>query len=230
MQIPLAVGPTVRTQHAVLGSQGARIRMPLEYASYLIEKGQLECAIEILEQGRALLWSEMRGLRTSVDQIHRVGPTLADKFLAVSKDIEVVAMSLSPLSSSNGDRVGYNDAAGGHDETDALTQMLQEQRKLMQERQVITSQIREIPGFEHFLKADSFDTLRRAASGGPTIIINHCRWRYDIVIVLHNVPPSLIPTSRLFYDRVVALEKSLLNARKRRPRIERVQPSALLGA
>ena len=215
MQSPLAVGPTVQTQHAILGSQGPRIRMPLEYASYLIEKGQLECAIETLEQGRALLWSEMRGLRTSVDQLDRVNPTLADRFLAISKDIEAVAMSLSPLSSSHEDRAGHNDAAGGHDETDAFTRMLQEQRMLMQERQAITSQIREIPGCEHFLKAVSFDTLRRAASGGPIIIINHCRWGCDIIIVLHDAPSSLIPTSRLFYHRAVALEKSLLDARKR---------------
>jgi len=216
MQSSLAVGPTVQTQHTVLGNQGSRIRMPLEYASYLIEKGQLECAIERLEQGRALLWSEMRGLRTSVDQLRRVNPTVADRFLAVSKDIEAVAMSLSPLSSSSHeDRVTLDDAAGGHEGIDAFTRMLQEQRRLMQERQTITSQICAIPGFEHFLKAVSFHTLRRAASGGPIIIINHCRWRCDIVIVLHDSPPSLIPTSRLFYDRAIALENSLLDARRR---------------
>src|SRR5260221_13836819 len=118
----------------------------------------------------------MRGLRTSVDQLRRVDSTLADRFLAVSKDIEAVATPLSPLPSSHGDRMTLNDAAGGHEEIDAFTRMLQEQRRLMQERQAIMSQIRTMPGFEHFLKAVSFHTLRRAASGGPIIVINHCYW------------------------------------------------------
>ncbi|KAH9980709.1 hypothetical protein BJV74DRAFT_855532, partial [Russula compacta] len=33
------------------------------------EIGQLEQAIETLERGRGLLWSEMRGLRSSIDHL-----------------------------------------------------------------------------------------------------------------------------------------------------------------
>ena len=153
MQSSLAVGPTVQTQHTILGNLGQKMRMPLEYASYLIERGQLGLAIETLEQGRALLWSEMQGLSTSIDQLRRVHHTLADKFMAVSKDLEVVAMSVSPSQSSHEDRVTLPDTAGVHEEMDTFTRILQEQRRLMQERQAIVSQIRAMSGFEHFLTA-----------------------------------------------------------------------------
>lgn len=63
---------------------------PLGYASFLIERGQLETVVEVLEQGRALLWSEMRGLRTPVDQLCNVDPALADKFRDVSQALEAV--------------------------------------------------------------------------------------------------------------------------------------------
>lgn len=204
-------GPTVQTQHVVIKNLGTHMRIPLDYASFLIEMGQLELAVETLEQGRAFLWSEMRGLRTSVDQLHSVDPTLADKFRDVSRALEAVTTSISLYENSE----TSPDTGGGHEETDAFSQTLKEQRRILQDRQAIISQIRKLPGFESFLKAVPFYTLRNAASGGPIVIINHCSWRCDIVIVLKNSPPSLIPTPRGFYERANALADRLLNVRKK---------------
>ena len=55
------------------------------------------------------------------------------------------------------------------------------------------------------MKAVRFRTLQDAASRGPIIIINHCRWRYDILIVLHDSPPSFITTTEGFYERASEL-------------------------
>jgi CHAT domain-containing protein len=60
-----------------------------------------------------------------------------------------------------------------------------------------------------------FDTLRSAASSGPVIIINHSRWRSDILILLHDMPPSLISTPHYFYDRATALKDKLLDSRRK---------------
>ncbi|KAI9449759.1 CHAT domain-containing protein [Lactarius psammicola] len=65
-----------------------------------------------------------------------------------------------------------------------------------------------------FLQAHpQFDTLRSAASSGPVIIINHSIWRSDILILLPDTSPSLIPTPRDFYDRARALKDKLLDSR-----------------
>lgn len=211
----LIVGPTVQAQHTIMGNIGSYMRIPLEYASYQIERGQLEPAIEVLEEGRALLWSEMRGLRSSTDQLRKIDPTLADKFLTLSKALEAVTTTTSRSLQPQKDTIPLLDLAAGHEEIDAFNQMLKEQRRLLQERRAIISQIRTTPGFEHFLKAVPFHRLRNAASRGPIIIINHCLWRCDIVIVLRDAPPSPIPTTRQFYKRAITLESKLLDARKK---------------
>ncbi|KAH9048443.1 CHAT domain-containing protein [Lactarius hengduanensis] len=204
-------GPTVQTQHVIIRNLGNHMQIPLDYASFLIERGQLEMAIEMLEQGRALLWSEMRGLRTPVDQLRNVDPTLADKFRDVSQALEAVTTSIS-LHENSETPPGTE---RGHEETDTFSHTLKEQRRVLQDRQEIISQIRKLSGFESFLKAVPFHTLRNAASGGPIVIVNHCRWRCDIVIVLKDAAPSLIPTPREFYERANTLADRLLNARKK---------------
>ena len=63
--------------------------------------------------------------------------------------------------------------------------------------------------------APSFNTLRSASSRGPVIIINHCQWRSDIVIILHNSLPCSIPTTEAFYADANKLQDELVGARKR---------------
>ena len=58
-----------------------------------------------------------------------------------------------------------------------------------------------------------FDTLRSAASSGPVIIVNHAALRSDILILLHNAYPSLIPTPNDFYNRARELKDKLLISR-----------------
>ncbi len=62
-------------------------------------------------------------------------------------------------------------------------------RKLWDDREKLTSQIRALPGLDTFLKPPCFDTLHHAACHGPVIIINHSERRSDILILLYNFPP-----------------------------------------
>ncbi|KAI9433884.1 hypothetical protein H4582DRAFT_2101246 [Lactarius indigo] len=83
MQDTLLFAPTLQLQHATLVKlPDESHRMPLDYASYWINLHQLGQAIQTLERGRALLWSQMSHFRTSVDQLLEVDPDLAYKFAA----------------------------------------------------------------------------------------------------------------------------------------------------
>jgi hypothetical protein len=53
----------------------------------------LERAIEALEQGRGLLWSEMRGLRASTDRLRAENPDLAKRFTAINQELEILTTS-----------------------------------------------------------------------------------------------------------------------------------------
>ena len=95
---------------------------------------------------------------------------------------------------------------------DPFGRLLVKQRKLWKERNDLISQIQVLLDFHSFLTSPSFHTPRSAASNGPVIIINHSKWRSDILILLHNTSPS-ISTPDDFFGRASALKDELLDAR-----------------
>jgi CHAT domain-containing protein len=206
----LTFAPTLETQHSRLVTMRHDIEtLPLDYASYQVHAGKLKEAIETLEQGRGLLWSEMRGLRTSIDRLRAADSFLAEKFAEVNRELaEALTMSGSPSSWTNDCKVD------GGEGIDPIGRVVLKQRNLLDERTGLLTRIRSLLGFENFLTTPSFDTLRSVAANGPVIVINHSKWRSDIIILLHNSPPSLITTPDSFYEFATGLENLLLSARK----------------
>jgi tetratricopeptide (TPR) repeat protein len=211
MQASLTFAPTLDLQHSLLVAMGDALKaMPLDYASHQIHTGQLERAIETLERGRVLLWSEMRGLRTSMDQIRLANPGLADKFDGVNKELEAVTMAISLDSNIIGGGGG-----SGLEGMDPYGRHVLRQRKLLDDREKLISKVQAMPGFDTFLKPPSFNTLYSSAFHGPVIIINHSWWRSDIIILLRNASPSLIHPPDNFYCRAIKLQDRLLEEREK---------------
>ncbi len=211
IQDTLVFAPTLELQHVTLATLYHTHRMPLDYASYQVNLGQLEEAVETLERGRALLWSEMRHLRTSIDQLLQADPQLGHEFAVINRDLEELTKSIPPSHELSIDKGGADDLRA----VDPFGRLLLKQRSLLKERDRLISQIQVLPGFDSFLTSLSFDALRSSASSGPVIIINHSIWRSDILILLHNASPSLIPTPVNFYLRASALKDELLDARNK---------------
>ncbi len=65
---------TVQRQSATIGRLGLKIQIPLEYASYQIERGQLELAVETIEQGQFWL-KESSDLNWMRKKIMNMGTT-----------------------------------------------------------------------------------------------------------------------------------------------------------
>jgi len=199
MQNTLLFAPTLQLQETTFAKSDDSHRMPLDYASYQVDLHQLEEAIVTLERGRALLWSEMRHLRASIDQLLQTDPQLGHKFAAVNRDLEELTKSIPPSHQLGMDDGGVDDLRA----VDPFGRLLLKQRSLLKERETLISQIQALPSFDSFLKSPSFDTLRSAASSGPVIIINHSYWRSDILILIHNTfPPSSRPLTISFVVRV----------------------------
>ncbi|KAH9025952.1 CHAT domain-containing protein [Lactarius pseudohatsudake] len=210
MQDSLSFSPTVQIQHDRLVAMGDMCKgMSFDYASYQVGLGRLEAAVETLEQGRALLWSEMRGLRTPTTEPNEEDLPLARRLAEINQELETVATSIAPSRSLETE----NSVTQGSDGIDAFGRLFLRQRKLQEERDELISQLQGRPGFEGFWKTPSFATLRLAASHGPVIIINHCEWRCDILILLSNASPSLISTPEDFFDRANKLNDRLLDVR-----------------
>ncbi|KAH9970408.1 CHAT domain-containing protein [Lactifluus volemus] len=204
MQDTLSYAPTLESQHHRLVYMRVGFQdVPLCYASYQIDKGQPRKAIETLERGRALLWSEMRDFRTSTDQLRAVDPTLAAEFEAINRDLEQVTMSMAPCGNME----------TGSWKTDPLSHLVTKQRQFLGDRNKLISRIRALPNFRNFLEPPSFDALRSAALHGPVIIINHCEWRCDLLVLCRD-SLSLITTTHDFYSRAIELGDRLVDARK----------------
>ena len=214
----LLFAPTLETQNFHLVSQcNFYEELPKSMASYEISRGRLSDAIQALERGRALIWSEMRGYRTSIDQIAFASP-LAEEFTAVNRELETLTTSVSPDIMMNDDN-GHEDGKG----MDKFGRLMVRHRELSAKRKDLVSQIQALPGLEGFCKTPSFDNLRSAALHGPVIIVNHSSWRCDILIVLYHTHPSLITTPHDFYDRAIELRNRLVRARNNNTALESEQ-------
>jgi CHAT domain-containing protein/tetratricopeptide (TPR) repeat protein len=225
MQDSLVYAPTLEIQHFRLVEMDVKQqRLPLDCASHQIHIGHVEQAVETLEHGRGLLFSEMRGLRTSLDQLRAVDTPLAEKFANINQELETLTTTTVSPGASN------DSGAKGHDEMEPFGRLVMRQRELTEERERLILYIRTLPGFEQFLSVPSFHTLRSAAARGPVIIINHNKWRSDIIILLHDSPPSLIPTPDEFYGHAEAMRDKLLTARKQPEGLDSMNYQEALGS
>ena len=212
MQKSFSFAPTVSVQHTCLVTMGEDCQtMPLEHASYQIHLGRFEEAVETLEQGRTLLWSEMRGLRNPVYRLIMEDSSLAKRFSEINQELETLTIAATPSGRPEVEG-GVHD---GKDGTDPFGRLVIKRKKLVDERDALIAQIQNRPGLEGFLRAPSFDTLRSAASRGPVIIVNHCEWRSDTIIIFHNSLPCSIPTAKTFYADANKLQDELVKARNR---------------
>ncbi|KAH9962742.1 CHAT domain-containing protein [Lactifluus volemus] len=174
--------------------------------------GQLNRAIEALERGRALLWSEMRSFRTSTDRLAAVDLALAEEFVAINSKLEQVTTSIVPYGITQ--REGSGGEGSGR--LDPFGPLVEKRQKLVDDRVKLISRIRALPDLDNFLKPPLFDTLRSAALRGPVIIINHCkRFRSDILILFYASPLSHITTTDDFHDRALQLGDRLVKDRKK---------------
>ncbi|PSR99051.1 hypothetical protein PHLCEN_2v4208 [Hermanssonia centrifuga] len=169
-------------------------------ASYAIEIGNTERAVEMLERGRGLLWSQMRGFRSPLDRLREVDTSLADQFSSISRALEVLAISLS----DNAPQEYAGDGTGGIDNSATTDTLLRRKRLLLQELNEIISKIRATQGFDDFLRAKPFATLQTAAIHGPVILVNRHESRSDGIIILHDRAPIIIPLSSSFHKDIAA--------------------------
>ena len=128
-------------------------------------------AVELLEQGRGVFWSQLSRLRSPLDDLIGSGPagkTLADEFTGL-------ALLIRNALNSPG--------ANQHERVCRLNLGMQR----------VVTDVRKLPGLSRFLLPLLFSDLQRAASGGPVIIVNACKYGCDALIVFPDRDPVHIP-------------------------------------
>ncbi|MEI7031869.1 CHAT domain-containing protein [Streptomyces pratensis] len=129
--------------------------MPREAAALAISAGQPELAVELLEQGRSVLWGSTLHLRADLTALAAHDPARA-------AELEQVRATLNK--------------DGGLDQEARL--------RLARRWQRLVCEVRELPGFATFLGPATFDELVPAAAEGPVVIVNISAIRCDAILLL----------------------------------------------
>ncbi|KAG0699457.1 CHAT domain-containing protein [Suillus ampliporus] len=167
-------------QHVVLLSSSSRhfnvIRaatssLATDAFSCSVRHGLLTNAVELVEQGRAVFWTQLARFRTPLDELSLsgdTGATLAEEFKRLSF---------------------YLRHAFDQSNEDQSPQI----RQLAMQWDNIVSRILMLPDFSRFLLPPLFPALQKAAEEGPVIIVNASQYGCDTLIILSAQDPVHVP-------------------------------------
>ena len=156
-----------------LGCDAAACMIALAQTEHHNTQRHLGRAIELLDHGRSILWSQTSNFKRDLEDLQGVDSDLA-------KDLENVGKFLT--------QGCYRDAKDPLSETDA-----QLYRRYAEKWEELVHRIRGLPNFHLFLLPSPISTLRTAAAEGPVVIINSSEYRCDAVIVRSQGDLVLVP-------------------------------------
>lgn len=195
--------PDVDSQQRFLAT--VDISLASNAASAAIDAHNLKAAVELLDQGRALLWSKMAGYRYPLDQLRKHDEELADQFGTLSVQLEHLALP----SESSGPMNSNIPMSSTHSKV-----KMQRYHDLSEKWDKMLEQIRNIKGFSNFLQAVPFDTLQTAAAADPIILVNISEYRSDAIILRTNKPPILVRLPNVQPGYLTDLSKQLALAQR----------------
>ena len=191
------LGQSLTARHRELLSIGA---IASEAAAAASAAEQYETALEWLEQGRSIVWNQLPSLRTPVDALRQVDPTLANDFERVSITLE---------HASTGDS-SMHDLSHQSDQQLSMEESAQHHRRLAEEWERLVGRVRDIPGFESFLRPKKFTQLRIAAKAGPVAVVNVHESRCDAFVLVDGLDEIVhIPLPAFSYTKAEELHLHL---------------------
>ncbi|MFJ8610202.1 CHAT domain-containing protein [Streptomyces sp. NPDC093675] len=134
-----------------------------EAASCAIAAGDPDRAVELLEQGRGVLWSQLLDSRTELGALQAVEAELAERLTVVERELNTTP------------EAGASQPWWGRIADRRLT--------LAAEREDLVAHIRTLTGFEDFRRPAGIEELRQAAADGPVVLVVSSQWRTDALIV-----------------------------------------------
>ncbi|KAG1741408.1 CHAT domain-containing protein [Suillus paluster] len=145
--------------------------LAMDVLSYCVRHGSFATAVELVEQGRAVFWTQLARFRTPLDELFVSGDTGA----ALAAEFQQLSFRLRAVL-----------------DVPAEDQSPQIRQLTMQWNDVI-SRIRTLPSFSRFLLPPLFPDLQKAAEDGPVIIVNASKYSCDALIITSARDPIHVP-------------------------------------
>ncbi|KAG8990678.1 hypothetical protein FRB94_013184 [Tulasnella sp. JGI-2019a] len=179
-----AIHPRAPTTHRVEASAWATLCRARDAVSIIaalaLNAGHPRKAVEIIEHAHGTSAAQVQEYQTTLDKLHASNPELASEILCLSSRLKFFGNSSEDTWMGKGLGALQEDAPESY-------------RGLSGRWNDVLERIRNLPGFEAFLKPTPFEILRRAAINGPVIIVNITQLRSDAIIILEAGEPILIP-------------------------------------
>jgi hypothetical protein len=127
--------------------------------------GRPELAVELLEEGRSVLWTQALNMRNDLTRLAERAPELAERLDHIRRTLDsaIPDTTLSPAEEADGDSRATR--AGRSSQADL-------RRRKAREWDEVLSEIRALDEFEHFLGATPYAELAAALTDGPVVIVN----------------------------------------------------------
>jgi len=206
----------LRQQRLMGGARGAsneNLRtdgLAIRAAGCAIRAGKLEEAIELLEEGRAVFWTQAMQVRSPMHDLEAEYPDMAEKLRKLGRDLEVG--SFGSGNRTNGIRPSVGEEKNllpAHAEATRL-------RRLNAEWEETLTAVRNFPKFEDFLRPHRFPVLQSAcleggylegagASVGKTIVILCATHKNTDALILTAKDIKHLPLSGLSFEQMLAL-------------------------
>lgn len=156
----------------------------LDAFSAAIRHNQPDLAVEMLEQGRLLLWSQVALHRSTLDDLRSCGEQgvrLGNHFEQLNHQLEC----------------GWRGQSG--------RESPHHHRDLQKQRDAVIAQIRRLDGFNNFFMHASFADIQRAAIDGPVIVVNASHHMCNAIIIFTTGQPALVPLPKVTLRDVARL-------------------------
>ncbi|KAH7316404.1 CHAT domain-containing protein [Rhizoctonia solani] len=147
--------------------------LALEVAARAIDLQLHDLALEWLEQARSTVWNQTLQLRTPLDHLCSVHPSLGENLQNIVNELQNISLDSQDEDCSPVDEL-------------ELEKTAQEHRRLAEQYEMTLSKVRQLPGFEDFLRPRKFSDLLGCARNGPVVVINCHERRSDALVLLPN--------------------------------------------
>ncbi|KAF6751853.1 CHAT domain-containing protein [Ephemerocybe angulata] len=168
--------------------------LALEAAAAACALDRTEKALEWLEQGRCLVWSQINDLRTPLDTLRIYNATLANEIADVSRRLEHAGSSR-----------GHSHPDMSMSKNTSLEDEALEHVGLASRWDELLKTARAITGFESFLMAPSCSAImQHLPESGPVIVVNVYERRCDALALLPGLDkPRHIPLPNFTVEKAV---------------------------
>jgi tetratricopeptide (TPR) repeat protein len=155
----LAVGLDLQSRQHVLtsGTDG----LARDAAACAIRSGKFGMAVELLEEGRAVFWSQVLQLRNPLSELTLEAPELAQKLKDISRALEQGSFRTKSRNISDTPDIALT-----------VEQESNKLRRLNEQWLAGLEAVRKLNGFKDFLRTKRLATLQTAAANGPVVILN----------------------------------------------------------